>query len=145
VLVFPLSFAWSAIRTLLLAPAALVFAALAMAITIVAVPHGAIPLAFAYGAGALVAFYGAGPGSGGTRRPLRRFYDTAAGTPAAAAVVLVAVAGVAIATAVVAASHPPVFWPFSNMGNWLQHFTGLQNLVHDVRTQLLRLVGRKAG
>jgi predicted Ser/Thr protein kinase len=142
VLVFPLSFAWSAIRSLLLAPAALVFAALAMAITIVAVPHHVIPVAFAYGAGALVAFYGLGPGSGGTRRPLRKFYDAVAGTPATAAVVLIAVAAVVVTTAVVAASHPPFFWPFGNFGNWLSHFTGLQNLVRDTRTHLLRLVGR---
>jgi hypothetical protein len=142
VLVFPLSFAWSAIRSLLLAPAALVFAALAMAITIIAVPHHVIPVAFAYGAGALAAFYGLGPGSGATRRPLRKFYDTVAGTPATAAVVLIAVAAVVVTTAVVAASHPPFFWPFSNFGNWLSHFTGLRNLVRDTRTHLLRLVGR---
>ncbi len=142
VLVFPLSFAWSAIRSLLLAPLALAAAAVAIAITIVAVPQHAIPSAFAYGAGTLVAFYGLGPGSAGTRRPLRRFYDMAAGTPATAAVAVIAVAGVAVAAAAVAASHPPFFWPFSNMGNWLQHFTGLRNLVHSTRTYLLRLAGR---
>jgi predicted Ser/Thr protein kinase len=142
VLVFPLSFAWSAIRSLLLAPLALAAAAVAIAVTIVAVPQHPIPSAFAYGAGTLVAFYGLGPGSSGSRRPLRRFYDMAAGTPATAAVAVIAVAGVAVAAAVVAASHPPLFWPFSNMGNWLQHFTGLRNLVHSTRTYLLRLVGR---
>jgi predicted Ser/Thr protein kinase len=142
VLVFPLALAWSAIRSLLFAPLALVAAALAAAITIVAVPHHTIPLAFAYAAGALVAFYGLGPGSGGTRRPLRKFYDAAAGTPVTAAVAAIAVGAVVAGTIVVAASHPPFFWPFSNMGTWLSHFTGLKNLVGDVRTYLLKVVGR---
>ncbi len=143
VLVFPLALAWSAIRSLLLAPAALAAAAVVASITIVAEPQNVvIPLAFAYAAGALVAFYGLGPGSGGSRRPLRRFYDTAAGTPLTAAVALLAVGAVVAATAAVAASHDPIFWPFSNMGTWLSHFTSMHNLVHHVRTYLLKLVGR---
>jgi predicted Ser/Thr protein kinase len=140
--VFPLALAWSAIRALLFAPLALVAAAVAAAVTIVAVPRHVIPLAFAYAAAALVAFYALGPGSGGTRRPLRTFYDTVADTPVTAAVAVIAVGIVVVGTIVVAASHPPFFWPFGNMGTWLSHFTGLRNAVHDVRTYLLKLVGR---
>jgi hypothetical protein len=142
VLVFPLALAWSAIRSLLLAPAALVVAAAVAAITIVAKPQSVVPLAVAYAAGALVAFYGLGPGSGGSRRPLRRFYDTVASTPLTAAVAVIVMAAVVIGTAVVAASHNPIFWPWSNMGTWLAHFTWVQNLVHHTRTDLLKLVGK---
>ena len=141
-LVFPLALAWSAIRSLLLAPAALVAAAVVAAITIFANPPDVIPLALAYGAGALVAFYGLGPGSGGARRPLRRFYDTAAGTPSTATVSVIVVAAVVCATAVVAAAQAPYFWPFSNTGHWVAHFTLVQNLVHHTRTYLLKLVGK---
>ncbi len=140
--VFPLALAWAAVRSVLLAPLALAAAAVVAVITIVAVPQHVIPLAFAYGAGALVAFYGLGPGSGGSRRPLRRFYDTAAGTPVTAAVALIAVGAVVVATAVAAASHTPFFWPFGHTGAWLSHFQGLRNLVQSIRTQALRLVGK---
>jgi predicted Ser/Thr protein kinase len=142
VLVFPLALAWAAIRSLLLAPAALVVAGVVAAITIVANPQDVIPLALAYGAGAAVAFYGLGPGSGGSRRPLRRFFDTAAGTPISATVAVIAMTAVVGGTAVVAAAHAPVFWPFSNTGHWVAHFTWVQNLVHHTRTYLLKLVGK---
>jgi predicted Ser/Thr protein kinase len=141
-LVFPLALAWSAIRSLLLAPAALVAGAVVAAITIVANPQDVIPLALAYGAGAVVAFYGLGPGSSGSRRPLRRFYDTAAGTPLTATVSVIVVGAVVCVTAVVAAARAPVFWPFSNTGHWVEHFTWVQNLVHHTRTYILKLVGK---
>jgi predicted Ser/Thr protein kinase len=139
---FPLSLAWSAIRALLLAPLALAAAAVVAAITILAKPQDVIPLAFAYAAGALVAFYALGPGSGSSRRPLRGFYDTVAGTPATAAVAVIVMGVVVIGAAVLAGAHSPVFWPVSNFGNWLSHFTGVQNLVRNTRTDLLKLVGK---
>jgi predicted Ser/Thr protein kinase len=139
---FPLSLAWSAIRALLLAPLALAAAAVVAAITILAKPQDVIPLAFAYAAGALVAFYALGPGSGSSRRPLRGFYDTVAGTPATAAVAVIVMGVVVIGAAVLAGAHSPVFWPVSNFGNWLSHFSGVQNLVRNTRTDLLKLVGK---
>jgi predicted Ser/Thr protein kinase len=141
-LVFPLALAWSAIRSLLLAPAALVAGGVVAAITIVANPQDVVPLALAYGAGAVVVFYGLGPGSSGSRRPLRRFYDTAASTPLTATVSVIVVAAVVCVTTVVAAAHAPVFWPFSNTGHWVAHFTWVQNLVHHTRTYILKLVGK---
>jgi predicted Ser/Thr protein kinase len=140
--VFPLSLAWSAIRALLLAPLALAAAAVVAAITIVAKPQDVIPLAFAYAAGAVVAFYALGPGSGSSRRPLRGFYDTVAATPVTAGAAMIVMGVVVIGTAVLAGAHAPVFWPVSNFGNWLSHFTGVQNLVRHTRTDLLKLVGK---
>ncbi len=139
---FPAALAWSAIRSVLFAPLALVAAALAAVITIIAVPHHPIPVACAFAAGALVAFYGFGPGSGGSRRPIRSFFDTVADTPIRAATAVVAVTAVIIAALVVAASHSPFFWPFSNLGGWLSHFQSVRTLVHDIRNEALRVIGR---
>ncbi len=139
--VFPLAFSWSVARTLLLAPAALVVAAIAGAITIIAVPHHPLPLAFAYAAGVLVAFYGIGPGSGSSRKPLRRFFDGVAATPPRAAFAFAMAAVAVIALVAVANSNPPAFWPSSHTVTWLQHFQWL----HSARGQLLRLIGRPGG
>ncbi|HTS96866.1 MAG TPA: serine/threonine-protein kinase [Streptosporangiaceae bacterium] len=139
---FPAALAWSAIRSVLFAPLALAAAALAAVITIIAVPHHPIPVACAFAAGALVAFYGLGPGSGGSRRPIRSFFDSVADTPIRAATAVIAVAAVIIAALVVAASHSPFFWPFSNLGGWLSHFQSVRTLTHDIRNGALRAFGR---
>src|SRR5262249_9058520 len=134
--------AWSALRAVLLARAALVAGGVVAAITIVASPQDVVPLALAYGAGGLVAFYGLGPGSSGSRRPLRRFYDTVAATPLTATVAVIVVTAVVCGAALVAAAHAPVFWPFSNTGHWVAHFTWVRDLVHNTRTYILKLVGK---
>jgi hypothetical protein len=141
---FPPALAWSVVRSLLLAPVALVAAGIAVLVTIVVVPDHPVPLACAYGAGMLVAFYGFGPGSGGSRRPIRSFFDAVANTPITAATAVIAVAAVIIMAIVVAASHSPFFWPASHLGGWVGHFQGVQSLVHDIRNQVLRLIGRPA-
>jgi hypothetical protein len=141
---FPPALAWSAVRTVLFAPLALVTAAVAAIITIVAGPHR-YAAALAYGAGVLVLFYGLGPGSAGSRKPIRSFFDAIADTPVRAGTALIAIAAVIVAAVVVAASHPPFFWPFSHLDTWLQHFSAVRTLEHDARRQVLRLFGRPAG
>jgi predicted Ser/Thr protein kinase len=141
---FPPALAWSAVRYVLLAPLALATAAVAAIITIVAGPHS-YAAALAYGAGVLVLFYGLGPGSGGSRKPIRNFFDAVADTPVRAGTALIALAAVIVAAVVVAASHPPFFWPFSHLDAWLQHFSAVRTLEHDTRSQVLRLFGRSAG
>jgi hypothetical protein len=138
---FPPALAWSALRSLLLAPAALVAAGIVAVITIIAAPDN-VPLACAYAAGMLVLFYGCGPGSDVSRRPIRSFFDTVADTPITAATAVIAVGAVLIMAIVVAASHPPFFWPDNHLGAWIAHFTSVKSLVHDVREQVLRLIGR---
>ncbi len=142
---FPPAFAWSVIRSVLLVPLALLAAAIAAALTIAAVPHHPIPVACAYAAGTLVAFYGLGPGSGGSRRPIRALFDTVADTPVRAAAAFIALAAVIVVAAVVAASHPPFFWPFGNLTVWLGHFNVVHTVVHDTRARVLRLFGRSSG
>jgi predicted Ser/Thr protein kinase len=141
--VFPASLAWSVIRTLLLAPLALATALLAAVITVAAVPGHPIAAACAFAAGALVAFYCLGPGSGGSRGPMRKLFDTVAGTPATAAVAVAAVAAVVVVLIAVTATHAPFFWPAGKLAGWLQHFNWVGRLEHGIRDRALRLVGRQ--
>jgi hypothetical protein len=138
---FPPALAWSALRSVLIAPAALVAAGVVAVITIIAAPDN-VPLACAYAAGMLVLFYGFGPGSEASRKPIRGFFDTVADTPITAATAVIAVGAVLIMAIVVAASHSPFFWPDTQLGAWIAHWTSVQTLVHDVREQVLRLIGR---
>jgi hypothetical protein len=142
VFMLPASLAWSVIRTLLLAPMALVIGVLGALITVAALPQHPIPEALAFGAGALVAFYFLGPGSGGSRKPLRKLFDVAAGTPISAAVAVAVVAAAALAVVTLAASHPPFFWPAGNLTVWLQHFNWVSHLAHAIRNQALKLFGQ---
>jgi hypothetical protein len=142
---FPPAFAWSLVRTLLFAPAALVAAAAVAVITIIAVPNDPLPAACAFAAGALVVFYGFGPGSGRSRRPIRGFFDVVADTPITAATAVIAVGALVIATIVVAASHPPFFWPAGNLSGWLGHFHAVSVMVHNIRIQVFRVIGRPTG
>jgi hypothetical protein len=142
---FPPAFAWSLGRAVLLAPLGLALAGIAGIITLFAMPADPYPVALAYGAGVLVLFYGLGPGSGGSRKPIRSFFDTVADTPVRAGAALIAVAAVIVAAVVVAASHPPFFWPFIHLDAWLQHFSVVRTLEHDARSQVLRLFGRPVG
>jgi predicted Ser/Thr protein kinase len=139
---FPASLAWSVIRLLLLAPLALVIAAAAAVITIAALPGHPVAAACAFTAGALVAFYWVGPGSGSSRKPMRKLFDVIAGTPISAAVAVAAVSGTVLALFALAAAHTPVFWPAGNVAAWLQHFQWVSNLGHEIRSQALRAFGR---
>jgi predicted Ser/Thr protein kinase len=134
---FPSSVAWAALRSLLLLPLALATAAAAAIITLTVVQTDPVAAACAYAAGVLVAFYGLGPGSGGSRAPMRKFFDAVAFTPLSAAIALSAVAVVVVGAIVVAASHPPFFWPAGQLPGWLQHFDWLNRLGHYLRSQAL--------
>jgi predicted Ser/Thr protein kinase len=135
---FPSSVAWAALRSVLLLPLALAAATAAAIVTLVVVQPNPVPAACAYAAGVLVAFYGLGPGSGGSRRPMRKFFDAVAFTPLSAAIAVSAVAVVVAGAIVVAASHPPFFWPLGWLPGWLKHLDWLSRLGHYLRTQALR-------
>jgi hypothetical protein len=141
---FPSSLAGAALRLLLLAPMALAVGAVVAVITITAVPHQPVPAACAYGAGALVAFYGLGPGSGGSRRPMRKFFDAVAFTPVSAGIAFCAAAVVLAGAIVVASSHPPFFWPAGTLPGWIQHFQWFSHLEQRLGSQALRVIGRPA-
>jgi predicted Ser/Thr protein kinase len=140
---FPISLVWALLRALLLAPLALVAAGAAAAVTIIAEP-GNLPRACGYGAAALVACYGLGPGSSRSRRPLRGFFDAVATSPATGFAVFFAIAVVATGAFAIAAAHPPFYWPLTSLGDWLARLHPLHSIV-NLRLQLLRLGGKVAG
>jgi predicted Ser/Thr protein kinase len=143
---FPASLAWSLIRSVLMAPMALVAAVVVAAIAVAAAPHHpiAVPVAYAcaYGAGAFVAFYGIGPGSGGSRRPIRSLFDAVAYTPVRSMIAFAALAVVVVAAMVAAARNAPVFWPVSHLNVSLGHYHIVHVVVDDTRTKIFRLFGR---
>jgi hypothetical protein len=141
---FPISLAWALLRSLLLAPLALVVGGAVTAVTIIVEP-GDLPRACAYGAAGLVACYSLGPGSGRSRRPLRSFFDTVATTPAAGFAAFFAMGVIATGAIAIAAAHPPFYWPLGSLGSWIGRLHPLHSIVVDVRLQLLKLVGRVAG
>ena len=142
--VFPGALLRSALRMVLLAPLAALVGGIVAAIAIVTVRTDPLPLAGAYAAGAIVAFYGLGPGSSGSRRPLVRFFNGLGRTPVSAVIVFVGMAAVAIGAIAAAASHPPFYWPFGNLSVQLKQLPTLHGLVHDGRVVILRVVGRQA-
>ncbi len=142
--VFPGALLRSALRMVLLVPLAALVGAIVAAITIVAVRTDPLPVAGAYAAGAIVAFYGLGPGSSGCRSPLVRLFNGLGRTPVSAVVVFVGMAVVAIGAITAAASHPPFYWPFGTLPGQLRQLPTLHGLVHDGRVMILRVVGRQA-
>jgi Protein kinase domain len=122
-----LSIPWFSVRAVLtlvlLAPFALATAAAVAGIT-VAVSPGAWPArAIAYACGALVAFYGLGPGSRLPRRQLGRAFTALPGTPAAQAIAVTGVMVLAVAALAAAVSWPSLYWPTAQPGGMI-HFAG---------------------
>jgi predicted Ser/Thr protein kinase len=142
---FPPALAWTVVRSVLLLPLALVAAGIVAVITIVAVPQSPLPVACAYGMGAVVAFYSIGPGSAGSRRPIRGFFDVLAGTPIRTAAAFLVVAGVFVTALTVVASHGLFFWPLGSLTSWLDHFNVVHLVIPRIRYRVLRTAGRLTG
>jgi hypothetical protein len=133
----------SVLSCLLLAPFALVAAVVAGGVAISLSPGHHLPRAVAAGAGALVAFYGLGPGSGRPRRQLHQLYAAMATTRAAQAVALAGMTALALATLAAAFSWPSLYWPAGAPGG-VWHF-GMAHLGPVVKLGPVRhlgLVGR---
>jgi predicted Ser/Thr protein kinase len=142
---YPAMVAWSVLTSVLLAPVALVAGGVAAAVTIVAVPVHPFPRAGAYAAGAIIACYGLGPGSGGSRRQLGKLFDAVAGSPGAAAVALVGIAALALAAIAAAVSQLPIYWPLHHLGAPGGNLHALRIAVQHARTAVIRLAGRVVG
>jgi len=112
---------WFLVRALLalllLAPFALAAAALAAGVTVTAAPHDWPDRALAYAAGALVLFYGLGPGSGMPRTQLRRFFAAVTRTRSTQFVAVIGLTVLAVAAFAAAVTWPSVFWPTAVPGN----------------------------
>jgi hypothetical protein len=155
-LVTAVSLPWFLIRALialiLLAPFALAAAAVAGGVAIVAAPGAWPDRALAYAAGALVLFYGFGPGSGLPRSQLRRVFGTVAKTRPAQVVVLAGMTALTAAAITAAVTWPSVYWPtvvphgFVRFGfihfrpplRQLSHYLGVAHPIGTVRGFLLR-------
>ncbi len=139
---FPVALARSVLRFALLAPLGLVLAAAVAAITIVTVPVHPLPRATACAAGALIAFYGLGPGSGAARRPLAAILGRATRAPATAAMTYIVVIAAAMALAVAAVRQGPVFWPGGNLSGHVAGMPGVHGMLNGIRRALLSLASR---
>jgi predicted Ser/Thr protein kinase len=134
-LVTAAAFPWflfrSVLATLLLAPFALAVAAAVAVVTLVTVPVDTLPRAVAYAAGALVAFYGLGPGSAKPRRQLNRIFSAIIGTRSTEAVALIGLCALAVAAVAAAASSPSAYWPLV-APTGIQHVPGWHGITQVV-------------
>jgi hypothetical protein len=138
----PLAIVRSLLRVVLVLPLALLYAAAAAAVTFVALPGHPLGRAGSYAAGALVACYALGPGSGRTRQPLSTFFGSVTRSTPAAVVIFVAVAALTAGLVGAALSLPPVFWPLHQISlqpAHLDHLPWLHNVLGHQRGGLIRL------
>jgi Protein kinase domain len=132
---------WAMLRAvvgvLILAPLALICAAIAAGATILAMHHDPLGAAGAFAAGAFIACYGFGPGSATPRRQLGRIYGGLTRNREVAIVMAGVVLLIALAVIGLAASQPHDLWPLTasiaaRLG-WVHH------LVQTVQHRLQRL------
>jgi hypothetical protein len=133
---------WAVVRALLgcllLAPLAVTCGALAAAVTVIAGHARPLPAAAAYAAGAFVAFYGFGPGSGTPRRQLGRLFGAVARRRFLAPIVAIVIAAIAVGTAYAAVTQPHHIWPLtSTLSSW--HLQGVYNLIVKAQIRLQHL------
>jgi serine/threonine kinase PknH len=136
---YPVALLRSVLTFLVLAPVALLGFVVAAATTVVVVPSHPFHLALAYGAGALVAVSGIGPGSAASRELLAGWLTAVARTPARLAIVYVGMLAIAGWAGLTAASGPGTDWPVNNLHFQLAHLPTLRSILSDVRQSLLRL------
>ena len=124
----PWAIARSLLTTVLILPVAALVAAAALVVTLIMTTADSLPLAGSYAAGAAVAFYATGPGSGGARREMDRLFGAVARTRGAAAIVTLAMCCLAAAAIATAAAQPPLYWP--SLTGVLPHLPNVSNVLH---------------
>jgi serine/threonine protein kinase len=139
---YPLAVLRALIGLVLLAPVGLLGFGIAAAITIIAVPVHPLPQAVAFGAGALVAVVGLGPGSASSRVMLARFFGTVARTPSRKAIAYLGVLALAAGASLTAFAQPAAYWPASSLHFQLLHLPTVHSMLFDLRLNLLRLARR---
>ena len=113
----------------------------AAAISIIAVRAHPLPTAVAFGAGALVAVVGFGPGSSTGRKALASIYTSAVRNTPLLVIAYAGVLAVALWVGLSAWSQAPAaaFWPFNGLHAQLAHVPTLHGLFGYVRRNLLSL------
>ena len=129
----------SLVSTVVLAPLALIVAAGAAGLTFLAMPASPGLHALSYGAGALVAFYAYGPGSGKARRQLNRVWGAVVRSPGLQAVALFGMCALAVAVAAAAVTSPAAFWPLATPSGTLVHLPTLPGLLGHLHPGGLRI------
>jgi predicted Ser/Thr protein kinase len=131
----PWTVARAVLATVLLAPLALVVAGVAAAMSVLLVQADSLPKAGGWAAGAAVAMYCFGPGSGRPRRQLRRMTGGVIRSPAAMTVAIISTWALALALITSALSQPPLVWPATS---WmLPQLPSLGRALHSVQQGLL--------
>lgn len=120
---FPLAVGRSVLTSVLLAPVAVLCAAIAAVLAVLATGPAQLPKVASYAVGALIACYCIGPGSHACRRPLRGFYERITESVPSAIIGSLGVAALAVAMIVAAATMAPGYWPDVHLGNQLQTAT----------------------
>ncbi|MCW2906779.1 MAG: hypothetical protein JWL68_1568, partial [Actinomycetia bacterium] len=123
---FPFFVVRSLISTVLLAPLALIVAVAAAGVTFLAMTSSPGLHALSYGAGALVAFYAYGPGSGKARRQLNRVWAAVVRSPGLQAVALFGMCALALAAVAAAVTAAAAFWPLGTPNGTLLHLPGFR-------------------
>jgi serine/threonine protein kinase len=131
------------LRTVLLAPLALLVAVPAAIASVILVRAGTLPAALSWGAGAAVAMYCVGPGSRAPRRQLRRMSAAVIRTRGVLLVACISTMALALAVVSSALSQPPLIWPATS--STIPHLLPSINMLpsvggtlHSVQGWLLR-------
>ena len=131
------------LRTVLLAPLALLVAVPAAIASVIVVRAGTLPAALSWGAGAAIAMYCVGPGSRAPRRQLRRMSAAVIRTRGVLLVACISTMALALAVVSSALSQPPLIWPAtsSTIPHLLPSINVLPSVggtLHSVQGWLLR-------
>ena len=138
---------WTVVRavlkTVLLAPLALLVAVPAAIASVILIRAGTLPAALSWGAGAAVAMYCLGPGSRAPRRQLRRMSAAVVKTRGVLLVACISTMALALAVVSSALSQPPLIWPAtsSTVPHMLPTINVLPSVggtLHSVQGWLLR-------
>jgi len=131
----PWAVARALLATIMLAPLAVVVAGVAAAMSVLLVQADSLPKAGGWAAGAAVAMYCFGPGSGRPRRQLRRMTGGVIRSRAAMTVAIISTWAFALALVTSALSQPPLVWPATS---WmLPQLPSLGRALHSVQQGLL--------
>jgi serine/threonine protein kinase len=129
----------AALTTVLLAPLAIIVALLGAAASIIFTRTGTLPAAGSWAAGAAIAFYCVGPGSGVPRRQLRRMSASVIRTRVALTVAFISAWALALAVVSSAFSQPPLIWPAtsSTIPHIMPGLPSLGGTLHSLQKWLL--------
>ncbi len=130
----PLTVARALLTEALMSPlAAAAGVAVYAAAIVIAHHHLALPRAGAYAAGAVIAWYAVGPGSGGPRRQLNRMAGALSRSRLSALAIAITAWGLAAAFVLLAASQAPDYWPVAT-----PHLPALHGLLSSATSWLFR-------